>query len=98
MKEMNNLVRNMNSSETMGAATHICSDKTGTLTENKMTVMACMIAGKAHTIPHAREKATLLDNVKTHGTTIKLSDGTSIWQFIYNSIMWNSTAYLVQVT
>jgi Ca2+ transporting ATPase len=32
MKELNNLVRNLASAETMGGVTHICSDKTGTLT------------------------------------------------------------------
>lgn len=37
MKE-NNLVRRMHSCETMGNANFICSDKTGTLTENKMTL------------------------------------------------------------
>lgn len=39
MKLENNYVRKLNSSETMGGANEICTDKTGTLTKNEMTVM-----------------------------------------------------------
>ncbi len=38
MLKHNNLVRRMHACETMGAATVICTDKTGTLTQNKMQV------------------------------------------------------------
>ncbi len=38
MLKANNLVRKMHACETMGAATVICTDKTGTLTQNKMQV------------------------------------------------------------
>ena len=38
MKDQNNLVRYLAACETMGGANNICSDKTGTLTKNQMTV------------------------------------------------------------
>lgn len=45
MMNDNNLVRHLDACETMGNATAICSDKTGTLTTNRMTVVQSYIAG-----------------------------------------------------
>ena len=50
MLKTNNLVRRLHACETMGATTVICTDKTGTLTQNQMKVAEMVVKSERHFI------------------------------------------------
>jgi Ca2+-transporting ATPase len=66
MKKMMNdkaLVRHLAACETMGSATSICSDKTGTLTTNHMTVVKACICGKIKEVDGASDAKSLFSEL-----------------------------------
>jgi len=71
MMHDNNLVRHLDACETMGNATAICSDKTGTLTTNRMTVVQSYLAGQRHyKIPNFTDIPKKLGELLVNGISI----------------------------
>ena len=79
MKKEKNLVKNLNSSETMGNVNNICTDKTGTLTKGQMVVESFWFKGKDYKANEfqnlsKQEKKLFCENICNNITVVETTD------------------------
>ena len=99
MMDYNNLVRKMHACETMGGANYICTDKTGTLTKNEMSVFEVLTGTWKKQLKQnlEMEEVGRLDKQKANNDEVKqiredhktLFNNDDFWQMLKLSIAVN---------
>lgn len=73
MVKVNTIVRRLPSVETLGAVSVVCSDKTGTLTQNKMTVVKCFLDNRMLDVEGAAKERDSMAELRAACATACLS-------------------------
>lgn len=105
MQKEGNLVRYLASCETMGNATTICADKTGTLTQNRMSLVAGLL-GTSHSLSLQDSGIVGEDTIRTVDNEVEKSTapsnfasewidgmGTNVKNLLISSFVINSSAF-----
>ena len=87
MARHNALARRLQAVETLGAASVICSDKTGTLTENKMTAARIWAAGKIYNVTGSGYDPT--GHIEHEGASVRAEDDPDLADLLRAAITCN---------
>jgi Ca2+-transporting ATPase len=87
MAKRNALIKKLSSVETLGSCTVICTDKTGTLTQNEMTVREAWVAGRKLTVSGVGYEPTGEFHPSSPGETVSPAD---VRELVLGAVLCNN--------